>query len=96
MFRRDVRDIRSVLNMVLRRDGLEMPLLQKRLIDAWGSIAGRSVARYTTDKFIKNQTLFIKITNPALRADLSMRRTELVKRLNEAVGTMLITEIKIY
>lgn len=96
MFRRNVQDIRSVLNAFLRQKGLETPLLQKRLIDSWGDVAGRSVARYTSEIFIKNQTLFVKISSPALRSDLSMRRTELVKRLNDAVGTMIIAEIKIY
>lgn len=96
MFRRSVQDIGSVLNAFLRQKGLETPLLQKRLIDSWGKVTGKAVERYTGEKFIKNQTLFVKITNPALRADLSMMRTQLVKQLNDAVGTMLITEIRIF
>ena len=37
-----------------------------------------------------------KITNPALRQDLSMMRSQLVKRLNEEVGALVITEVKVY
>ena len=96
MFRRSVQDIRSVLNTFLRLKGLETPLLQKRLMDAWPDVVGRSVVRYTSEMFIKNQTLFVKISSPALRADLSMRRTRLVKQLNDAVGAMVIADIKIY
>ena len=47
-------------------------------------------------RFIKNQTLFVKITNPALRHDLSMMRTQLMRRLNEQVGALIITDIKVY
>ena len=96
MFRRSVQDIRSVLNTFLRQKGLETTLLQKRLMDAWPDVVGRSVVRYTSEMFIKNQTLFVKISSPALRADLSMRRTRLVKQLNDAVGAMVIADIKIY
>lgn len=96
MFRRRVRDIGSVLNEFLRQKGLETPLRQKRLLDSWGTVAGNEAERYTGEKFIKNQTLFVKINNPALRSDLLMRRTQLAMRLNEAVGAMLITEIRIY
>lgn len=96
MFRRSVQDIGSILNLFLRQKGLETPLLQKRLMDSWGTVAGKGVERYTGEKFIKNQTLFVKITNPALRSDLSMMRTQLVKRLNDSIGTMLITEIRIF
>ena len=92
MFRRSVQDIRSVLNTFLRQKGLETPLLQKRLMDAWPDV----VVRYTSEMFIKNQTLFVKISSPALRADLSMRRTRLVKQLNDSVGAMVIADIKIY
>lgn len=94
MFKRDVKSLCDVLNMVLRKEGLETPLLQKRLIDGWESVTGKTVARYTGEKFIRNQTLFVKISNPALRADLSMMKSQLVKRLNESVGTMLITDIR--
>ena len=92
MFRRSVQDIRSVLNTFLRQKGLETPLLQKRLMDAWPDVVGRN----TSEMFIKNQTLFVKISSPALRADLSMRRTRLVKQLNDSVGAMVIADIKIY
>ena len=37
-----------------------------------------------------------EIINPALRADLSMMQTELIKKLNAAVGSMIITEIRFY
>lgn len=94
MFKRDVKSLSDVLNMVLRKEGLETPLLQKRLIDGWESVTGKTVARYTGEKFIRNQTLFVKISNPALRADLSMMKSQLVNRLNESVGTMLITDIR--
>ena len=96
MFRRDVQSISDLLNMYLRREGLETPLLQRRAIDAWERVVRAGVARYTGEKFIKNQTLFVKILSPALRQDLTMMRTQLVKRINEAVGSMVIADVRIY
>lgn len=96
MFRRKVQQIDDVLNQVLREQGLETPLMQKRLIDAWDVVMGPTISRYTGEKFIKNQTLQVKITNPALRQDLSMMRTQIVKRLNDHVGAFVIADIRIY
>ncbi len=96
MFKRSVLPIHDLLKKFLREQGLETPLLQKRCIDAWETVAGKTVTRYTTEKFIRNQTLFVKITNPALRQDLSMMRSQLVKRLNQEVGAMVVTEIRFY
>lgn len=95
MFRRSVQTLDEVLMKMLRAQGLETPLLQKRLVDAWETVAGPTVARYTTQKFIKNQTLYVRIANPALRQDLSMMRTQLVQRLNSHVGAMVIADIRI-
>lgn len=96
MFRREVKSVADVLQQLLREEGLETPLQQKRLIDSWETVTGRIVARYTTEKFIQNQTLYVKIVNPALRQDLAMMRQELVKRLNEQVGSFIISDIKVY
>lgn len=96
MFRREVKSVADVLQQLLREEGLETSLLQKRLIDSWETVTGRIVARYTTEKFIQNQTLYVKIVNPALRQDLAMMRQQLVKRLNEQVGSFIISDIKVY
>ena len=96
MFKREVKSINDILQQFLRKEGLETPLQQKRLIDAWGGVAGPMVARYTQEKFIKNQILFVKITNPALRQDLSMMRQQLTRRLNEVVGSSVISDVRVF
>ena len=96
MFKRQVKSLEELLGACLSENGLETPLLEKRLIDAWEQVTGKTVSQYTGDRFIKDQTLHVKITNPALRQDLTMMRSQLVKRLNETVGAVIITNIRIY
>lgn len=96
MFRKKVIPLSEVISQVIRNSGLETPLQQKRVIDLWDEVAGPVGARYTAEKFIKNQTLFVKIMNPALKADLMMRRTELQQLLNAKVGAFVIKDIRIY
>ena len=96
MFRQKVKSIAELLPEFLRNQGLETPLQQRRLIDSWETVVGAPIAAYCGEKFIKNQTLFVKITNPALRQDLSMMRSKLVQRLNAEVGAMVITDVRIY
>lgn len=94
MFRKEVQNIRDLIMRNLRVQGLETPLLQKRLVEAWPTVAGPLIARYTQNAAIRNQTLWIRLSNPALRADLSMRRQDFVRRLNEYVGSQVITDIR--
>ena len=94
MFKRDVHQISQLIMQNLRIQGLETPLLQKRLVESWPVIAGSAIARYTTGVSIHNQTLFVRLSAPALRADLSMRRQEFVRLLNEYVGAQVIADIR--
>ncbi len=94
MFRRDVQSIKDLVMRNLRVQGLETPLLQKRLVEAWPLVAGETIARYTSDVKIINQTLWVHVTMPALRSDLSMRRSDFVKKLNEHVGAQIISDVR--
>ena len=63
-------------------------------MEAWPDVAGEVVARYTLNAYIYNQTLYVRLSNPALRADLSMRRQDFVQRLNAVVDAQIITDIR--
>lgn len=96
MFKRQVKSLDEVLQKLLRDEGFETPLKERRLMESWDTVAGSIAARYTGDKYIRNQVLHVKITNPALKADLSMMRAQLVKRLNETAGSFVITDVKFF
>ena len=75
MFKREVRDISRLVMRNLRAQGLETPLLQKRLVESWPVVAGEAIARYTTGVGINNQTLIVRLSSPALRAECVRRGT---------------------
>ncbi|MCI6702331.1 MAG: DUF721 domain-containing protein [Prevotellaceae bacterium] len=95
MFRRKVLPVAEIVNRHLREKGLEMPLYQRRTIDAWEKVCGEVVARHTTHKYIRNQTLFVGISSPALRSELSMMRQEILQKLVDEVGHKVVYDIKI-
>ena len=94
MFRRDVKNIKDLVMQNLRENGLETPLLQKRLVDAWPEVAGPSVARFTREVSIYNQVLYVKLSSPVLRTALSMRRQTFIDKLNHIVGARIITDVR--
>lgn len=96
MFKRDVLSIKEILDNFLRKEGLESPLMEKRLIKAWPIVVGSGINRYTKNLFIKNQTLFVQLISPAMRADLSMMQKQLTLKLNKYVGCQVITGIRFY
>lgn len=95
MFKKHPEQIRTLVQSIIRQNGLETPLLEKRILDSWDEVAGKVIARYTTEKFIRNQTLFVRIQNPALRSELSMMKTDLINKLNWKVGARIVYEIRL-
>lgn len=96
MFRREVKSLDDIVLMCLRQNGLETPMKQRQLVNSWGRVAGAIAERYTEQVFIKNQTLFVKISSPALRSDLSMMKSELITRLNNEVKAQIIADIRFF
>lgn len=93
MERRKSEQLNDVIMRFLRQSGLEMPLNQYRLIQAWNDVAGKMVAEQTKEIFIKNQTLYVRVSSPAIRANLMMNRSRLVVLLNRQVGADVIVNI---
>ena len=93
MRRTDSEQVGGVILQYLREFGLETPLNEHRLLQAWDKVLGPAVSRYTKELRIYNQVLLVTITSAALRNELMMRRTELVSRLNAEAGAQVITPI---
>lgn len=96
MRRSEAEQLGDIVRLFMRQEGLETPYNQYRLIQSWEKVMGEGIARYTGEKFIKNQTLFIKITSPVVRNDLFMARQSIVKKLNDEVGSQVIADIRFY
>ena len=93
MERRKSEQLDDVIMRFMRQSGLEMPLNQYRLIQSWSTVVGQIVAEQTKEIFIRNQTLYVRVTSPAIRANLMMNRTRLVTLLNKQVKADVIANI---
>lgn len=93
MKKTDSEKVGGVILQYLREYGLETPLNEHRLIQAWDKVLGTAVSKYTRELRIYNQVLFVTVSSAALRNELMMRRTELVARLNAEAGAQVITQI---
>ena len=88
--------IDTVIQQFMRINGIETPYNQYRLIQAWPQVMGKVIERYTGNLFIKNQTLHVQITSPAVKQNLLMEHRSLARKLNEFVGAQVIEDIHFY
>ena len=93
MKRGETKSIAELVRVMCREEGLETPLNEYRLINAWPKVLGQSVCTYTKDLKIYNQVLFVTVTSSVLRQELLMNRKALVRKLNDHVKAQVITDI---
>ena len=93
MKRGETKSIAELVKVMCREEGLETPLNEYRLVQAWSQVLGPAVRSYTKELFIRNQILYVKVTSSVLRQELLMNRKSLVHRLNTYVKAQVINDI---
>lgn len=85
--------IREVIEELIAAYHIGDKLNQAKVIGLWDQVVGKMIARETKHLYIKNKILYVKLNSPALRQELGYARTKLVKMLNKAAGTEVISDI---
>lgn len=93
MIRNKALPIRDLLMHYLRQEGLETPLMEYRIIQAWPKVAGEVVSKYTKETYIRNSMLYVRLSSAALKQNLMMMHKEYAQKLNAYVGTQVITDV---
>ncbi len=88
--------IDSVIQQFMRINGIETPYNQYKLIQAWPEVMGEYIARHTDNIFIKNQTLHVHITSPAIKQNLLLEHRAIAQRLNRKINAQVIEDILFY
>lgn len=93
MKRGETKSIAELVRAMCREEGLETPLNEYRIMNAWGEVLGAAVQSYTKGLRIYNQVLYVTLTSSVLRHELFMNRKSIVRRLNDYVKAQVITDI---
>ena len=59
----------------------------------WEDVVGGIFAKHTTNLFVKNRVLYVKLDSSVLRNELHMARTKIKDRINKKLGKKVIDEI---
>ncbi|MCC8146138.1 MAG: DUF721 domain-containing protein [Bacteroidales bacterium] len=69
-------------------------LAETRLMDYWNSMSPM-ISRYTTDLYIRNKVLYVKVNSSILKNELLLGKDNLIKKLNEEAGRTVIEDITV-
>ena len=86
-------EIKNLLNKFLKKNKLEKGLLDLEVKKVWHELMENGVSNYTTDVSLKNKTLYIKLSSPALKEELSYGKEKLIKLINERFKKTIVEKI---
>lgn len=95
MKRTEAMKVGDIITKLLKEDNIDRQFDEQKVVYLWPEIVGSGINHYTVSRYVKNGVLYLHLSSAALRNELMMSRTALIKRLNEAVGSEVIHDIVI-
>ena len=86
-------ELKNLINKFLKKNKLEKGLLNLEVKKAWFDLMNNGVANYTSDVSLRNKTLYIKLSSPALKEELSYGKEKLIKLINEKLDEDVVEKI---
>lgn len=93
MKRTEARNIGQIIDDVLKRENLDVALDEHRASALWPQIVGDGINRYTIKRYVRDGVMTVYLSSAALKSELMLNREGIIKRINEALGRVIIREI---
>ena len=86
--------LESALNNLVHHLGITRRLREYDVITLWERIVGEQIARVATAQRVEKSVLFVAVSSAPWRAELSLRRREIIEKINTAVGHQVVRDIR--
>ena len=84
----------DALDELVENLGIKKKLREQDVFEVWDKAFGERIAEVAKPTRISKGTLFVSVQSGAWRNELSMRREEILARLNEIVNEEVVKDIK--
>lgn len=96
MERIDPMSIRQIIDKVLDTSTRRKDMLEHRASYMWPEIVGPGINRQTTRRYVADGVLHVYISSATIKAELEFAREAIMRRINEAIGSEVITAIRLH
>jgi hypothetical protein len=95
MKKHKVNSIGNLIADFIKGTAFEKSLIERKVVELWPNVMGTMVANLTGEIEMKNGVLYAHIHSAALRQQLFECRYDVIKKMNEAVGSNFIKDIRL-
>ena len=84
----------KALDTFARRLGIDRTIREHQVIASWGALVGEQVARVTTPQRFEKGVLTVAVSSAPWRSELTLRRREIMEKINAAAGKPVVRDIR--
>ncbi|MCL2512183.1 MAG: DUF721 domain-containing protein [Bacteroidales bacterium] len=86
--------IKDLIESVLQDDNkLNKGFTDAQIANAWKKAVGEYVAQHTDKLFVRNETLYVNVSNSVLRQELHYKRSQISYVINGLLKKQVVKEI---
>ena len=74
--------------------GITRKLREYSVITSWQALVGEQIARVAKPQRVENGVLLVVVESAPWRAELTLRRREIIDKINACIGKKAITDIR--
>jgi predicted nucleic acid-binding Zn ribbon protein len=88
------RVIGNVFAQLFRDLGIDKAIQQNMAVSKWSEIVGERISQISNAEKIENGVLFVKVSSPVWRNELTFMKSNLINSVNEALAKNVVKDIK--
>ena len=89
-----MKHLKKAIEQAISGSGIKPALDQETALELWNVIVGDVISQVTSAEKVDSGTMFIKVDSSVWRQELHMQKEELVKKINNKIGTNAIRDIR--
>ena len=84
----------QALRQLVHDLGIDKSLGEFEIITSWNAIVGEQIGRISSALRMENGVLFVSVATAPWRAELSLRRLEIIEKINRHAGRKIVKDIR--
>lgn len=85
--------IQEAIERLLDAYKLKRKFEETSILAVWPTLIGKAIANRTKQIYIKDKKLFVKVESAVIKNELVLMRKQILGRVNEHVGRVIVEEL---
>ena len=91
--KKDATPLADAFQDLLKAYRLEDTYQEKLLISSWPELVGKTIADRTSNVYIKDKKLFVKITSGPVKKELQLNKSKVIALIESQIGKGIVEDV---